>query len=145
MRRRRRARLDNPEPCSACWASETITTGTEASMWTKRARKACSVLCLGSSLTAACHQHVALEAPTAAAPEAERVVAYSKLRPLSYHETKTTLTSDWAGVMTQRNVDYLQLAGGQRIYFPEDLLDVVPSDSPAGRAASDSHSSRKLG
>jgi hypothetical protein len=79
------------------------------------------------------------------APEPARVEAYAKLRPLSYHQTKTTMTSDWMGVMTQRKVDYLQLAGGERVYYPEDILAVVPSESPAGRAASDSRSSRKLG
>ena len=111
-------------------------------MRAERSRKLCSVVCL--SLTAACHEHVALQAPSTNAPEPDRVAAYSKLRPISYHETKTVMSGDLLGVMTQRKVDYLQLAGGQRVYYPEDILEVVPTDSPAGRAASDSRSSRKL-
>jgi len=114
-------------------------------MYMNRTRKLCSVLCLGSSLTAACHEHVALQAPTSEAPEAARVEAYSKLRPLSYHETTTWMAGDLLGTTTERHVDYLQLAGGQRLYYPEDILDVVPLDSPAARAASDSRSNRQLG
>lgn len=53
-------------------------------------------------------------------------------------------TTLYAGVPvgTARQVDYLQLNQGDRVYFPEDLLAVVSPDSPSGRAAERSRSAR---
>lgn len=92
--------------------------------------------------TVGCHEHVALNAPEASAPVEERRQAYAKLHPLTMHETHTTYLQGGAPVGAIREVDYLQLASGQRVYYPEDLLAVVDKDSPAGQAAERSHSAR---
>jgi hypothetical protein len=45
-------------------------------------------------------------------------------------------------VGTSKQVDYLQLADGRRVYYPEDLLPVVSEESPAAVAADSSSSAR---
>ena len=93
----------------------------------------------------ACHAHQELVAPDSAASVAEREAAYGDLRPLSYHETHITYTRGFVPVGTEKQVDYLQLADGRRVYYPEDILPVVPEGSPAAEAADSSHSSRTTG
>jgi hypothetical protein len=73
----------------------------------------------------ACRSHVALSAPQPSAPVAERVQAYDQLPVGSY-----------------RSVDYLQLANGARVYYPDDLLPIVPPDSPTAKAVDASVSKR---
>jgi hypothetical protein len=46
------------------------------------------------------------------------------------------------GSGTTRSTDYMQLANGGRVYYPEDLLPVVPDDSPPAKAAHASRSKR---
>src|SRR6186713_2681105 len=88
----------------------------------------------------ACHAHHELTAPDSAASVAARESAYAELRPLSYHETHTTYMRGFVPVGVDKSVDYLQLADGRRVYYPEDLLPVVPEGSAAAEAAKSSES-----
>jgi hypothetical protein len=89
-----------------------------------------------------CHENIVLKAPNAGAPLSERQAAYERLRPISYHQTHVTYVSGSTPVATETHTDYLQLADGTRIYLPEDILPVVPADSPSARAATRSESAR---
>jgi hypothetical protein len=99
----------------------------------------CVVACLG---TVACASHVDLRAPAASAPLDTRLAAYDELKGLSYHETTVT-TYGTIGSSTSHSTDYMQLANGTRVYYPEDLLPVVPDDSPSAKAATASESKRE--
>jgi hypothetical protein len=96
---------------------------------------------VGLLLLPGCAEHLELRAPPASAPTSERVGAYNELRGLSYHETTVT-TVGTIGAATSHSTDYMQLANGGRVYYPEDLLPVVPEDSPSARAAHASRSKR---
>jgi hypothetical protein len=96
-------------------------------------------------MSAACHEHIELRAPESSAPEPARLRAYQELAPLSYHETQVAYVSGYGfPVGTVKKTDYLQLADGRRVYYAEDILPVVPDDSPAALAANDSSSNRHL-
>jgi hypothetical protein len=58
------------------------------------------------------------------------------------HETHITALSNGVPVGAVRQVDYLQLNQGERVYYPEDLLAVISRDSPSGRAAERSRDAR---
>lgn len=58
------------------------------------------------------------------------------------HETHTTYLRGGAPVGASREVDYLQLADGRRVYYPEDLLPVVDENSASAQAATRSRSAR---
>jgi hypothetical protein len=103
-----------------------------------RLRRLVSLLTLVTLI--GCHAHVQLEAPSAGAPLPQRQAAYADLRPLSSHGTITFRGAAHVSTTT----DYLQLAGGQRVYHAEDLLAVVPAGSPTATAAEASASSRSL-
>ncbi|MGC4093363.1 MAG: hypothetical protein QM756_36815 [Polyangiaceae bacterium] len=94
---------------------------------------------------AGCHEHVGLNAPAAQAPFDERVDAYKGLRPLSLHETHITYLQGGVPVGASRQTDYLQIANGRRVYYPEDILPVVDSASPSALAAQESESARSTG
>ena len=89
-----------------------------------------------------CHEHVVLNAPPPSAPLEERTATYEKLHPLTMHETHITYLRGGTPVGATREVDYLQLADGQRVYYPEDLLPVVDESSSTAKAAERSHSAR---
>jgi flagellar basal body L-ring protein FlgH len=88
-----------------------------------------------------CAAHVDLVAPPASAPLQSRVAAYDRLKGLSYHSTTITTYGPYGG-STSHATDYMQLASGDRVYYPEDILPVVPDDSPAAKAADASRSKR---
>jgi len=92
--------------------------------------------------TTACASHVELRAPPASAPLQTRAEAYDQLKGLSYHETTIT-TFGTVGSGTSHSTDYLQLANGTRVYYPEDLLPIVADDSPTAKAAHASESKRE--
>ena len=73
-----------------------------------------------------CAEHLELRAPPASAPAQERVAAYNELKGLSYHETTVT-TIGTIGSGTTHSTDYMQLANGGRVYYPEDLLRSFPT------------------
>lgn len=86
--------------------------------------------------TVACHPHVELRAPEAGAPGPERVKAYESIHARSSKETHITYVNEYGTVVdAARRVDYLQLADGQRVYHPEDLMPVLASESSAYSAA----------
>lgn len=89
-----------------------------------------------------CHKHVVLNAPPSSSSIQDRVAAYEKLQPLSTHETRVAYVGGRPVVGMIRHVDYLQLASGERVYYPEDVLPVVGRDSPTGKAAERSKLSR---
>jgi hypothetical protein len=98
-----------------------------------------------SLILVGCEPHQQLNAPPATASEAERLAAYGKLQPLSMHSTDITYLRGGVAVGHEREVDYLQIADGRRVYHAEDILPVVAEDSPAATAAKRSSSKRQLG
>jgi hypothetical protein len=84
-----------------------------------------------------------LTAPPASAPVQTRVDAYNQLKGLSYHETTVTTYGTFGGGSTSHSTDYMQLANGTRVYYPEDVLPVVAEDSPPAKAAEASQSKRE--
>jgi hypothetical protein len=88
-----------------------------------------------------CAAHVDLQAPPASAPVQTRLDAYEKLESLSYHQSTITTIGRF-GSSTTHSTDYMQLANGTRVYYPEDVLPVVPEDSPTAVAAQASQSKR---
>ncbi len=96
----------------------------------------------GCLLLVGCAAHVDLRAPPAIAPVEARVDAYNQLRGLSYHSTTTTTYGTFGAGMASHSIDYLQLANGTRVYYPEDLIPVVAEDSPPAKAAEASVSKR---
>jgi hypothetical protein len=108
-------------------------------LWGANMRRA-GVLLMTCALLG-CQAHVTLQAPRADAPLEERSRAYEKLKPLSTHEQ--LVVSVRGGTASVSSSSYLQLGGGQRVYYPEDLLPVLPVDSTAASAALDSQSARK--
>jgi hypothetical protein len=89
-----------------------------------------------------CASHVDLVAPPATASVQTRVEAFDKLKGISYHSTTITTVGVYGGASTGHSTDYMQLANGERVYFPEDILPVVPEDSPSAKAAEASRSKR---
>ena len=86
-------------------------------------------------------EHVALSAPPASAPPAQRIAAYEKLRPLPAAEAQTGIRGA-APTSVLRTSDTLVLAGGPRVSQAEDLLPVLPKDSDTARVAERSGSRR---
>jgi hypothetical protein len=84
--------------------------------------------------------HVRISAPPASAPPQKRLEAYDRLKPLSMHETHVTTLRGGVPVGSFRQTDYLQLADGTRVYQSEDLLQVVPEESPSATAAREADS-----
>ena len=94
-------------------------------------------------LTTGCRSHVQLSAPPPTAPLPERMAAYERLRSTGYQQTHVTTVNRWgAATGTTRTTDFLQLASGERVYFPEDILPAVGPNSPSGIAALESQASR---
>lgn len=97
-----------------------------------------------ASLLVGCGGHVTLQAPAINAPEAERLRAYERLRPIDRSVTRESEPSPDLGKRnrTSHRTDYVVLGNGQRIEHVQDLLPVVPSDSSM---ASDVRASSALG
>lgn len=74
-----------------------------------------------------CAGHVHLAAPPANASAQERLTAYDDLHPIEYK----TVTSQKTGYT---DVVSLDLNNGTRVKLPEDLLPLVPADSPAAQS-----------
>jgi hypothetical protein len=74
--------------------------------------------------------HQTLVAPSAAAPEAERIAAHERL-----FARADAVSGVRGGTM---RTDYLVLGDGTRIHHPEDLIPVVDAASPTARAAAKS-------
>lgn len=84
-----------------------------------------------ASLLVGCGGHVTLQAPAINAPEAERLRAYERLRPIDRSVTRESEPSPDLGKRnrTSHRTDYIVLGNGQRVEHVQDLLPVVPSDS----------------
>lgn len=92
-----------------------------------------------------CHSHVTLAVPPPTAPQSVRLASYQKLRSLSYHTTETTIyQSGVIPISDTKTTDYMQLANGMRVYYPEDIKPVVDAESPSARAADASVSKRSV-
>jgi hypothetical protein len=89
-----------------------------------------------------CYDRALLKAPNAAAPIEQREAAYERLRPISYHQTHLIYVQGSVPVATEKSTDYLQLADGTRVQYPEDILPVVPKGSPSALAAERSQTKR---
>ncbi len=95
-----------------------------------------------AALAAGCVPHASLTAPAASAPATERVGAYERLSSRARQDTITVATL-WR-LPVRRTTDFIALGDGSRVYHAEDLLAVVPPDSPTARAAERSRHARKL-
>lgn len=73
-----------------------------------------------------CAGHVHLTAPPTNASAQERVAAYDDLHPIEYE----TVTSQKGGYT---DVAFLELNNGTKVRLAEDLLPLVPADSPAAQ------------
>ena len=82
-----------------------------------------------------CAGHVQLAAPPANAPPEVRAAAYDDLRPIEY-ATVSNLKSGYT------DVAFLELNDGTKVKLPEDLLPLVPPDSPAAQSMRDARSQR---
>jgi hypothetical protein len=89
------------------------------------------VAALAGTACTARHAHHTLVAPPATATEAERMVAYERL--FSRGAAGTAVVS--SGQVAAASTDYLILGDGTRIHHVDDLLPVVPADSPTARSA----------
>jgi hypothetical protein len=69
----------------------------------------------------------------------ERLAAYERLAVEGQHDLLHVRGSTVVG----RTTDFLTLGDGSRVYYAEDLLAVVPADSPTARAAERSQKARK--
>ncbi len=83
---------------------------------------------------AGCYAHVDLEAPSVTADSRERLEAWERLNALEMKETHITYVRNGIPIGAARQTDYLQLAGGSRVYHPEDLRPVVAASSPTSAA-----------
>jgi hypothetical protein len=89
-----------------------------------------------------CNAHVALQAPRTDAPLEERTKAYEQLKPLSAHERVLVTVQGGTATALASTPSYLQLNSGERVYYPEDLVPVLPTNSIAAKAALQSESAR---
>jgi hypothetical protein len=89
-----------------------------------------------------CQAHVRLTPPAAGAPAEEREQTYNRLRPWTLGQvtqTQTVTSPDGQVVQSSKLVtNYMLLADGTLVYYPEDLIPVVPMDSPTAKAAEES-------
>lgn len=90
----------------------------------------CLIGCVVSALVG-CHAHVLLSAPPESAPIQQRQEAYARLRPLSLHQDGAV--DPWNGRWLATSNIWLE--GGMAVFYPEDLLPVVPPDSVTAKAA----------
>jgi hypothetical protein len=109
----------------------------------EKAMRALWIVGAGACLLTGCAAHVDLTAPAADASLRSRVRAYDQLKSLSYHQTTTVVVGRF-GASSSTSTDYMQLANGTRVYYPEDVLPVVPEGSPAAVAAQSSESNRNV-
>ncbi len=100
------------------------------------------VILTGAALSAGCVPHARLTAPAPGAPATERLGAYERLSSRARQDTITVATL-WR-LPVRRTTDFIALGDGSRVYHVEDLLDVVPPDSPTARAAERSRRARKV-
>lgn len=82
---------------------------------------------------AAVNSHVALQAPAATAPRAEREAAYEALRPLGVAGVPDATAQ--LGFIATSPFPFLQLANGERVVVASDLNAVVDEGSHTALAA----------
>ncbi len=91
-------------------------------------------LTLAMALMACGPPHVELTAAPRSAPPAARLQSYEELRPRSKIEAETGVRTEIpAGVL--RTSSSLKLGNGVEVKRADDLAQVVPSNSDAGKAA----------
>jgi hypothetical protein len=100
------------------------------------------VILTGAALSAGCVPHASLTAPAPGAPATERLGAYERLSSRARQDTITVATL-WR-LPVRQTTDFIALGDGSRVYHAEDLLAVVPPDSPTARAAERSRRARKV-
>jgi hypothetical protein len=107
------------------------------------------------------HEHVTLNpAPSADAPRADRLAAYSSLRPVgagdapatndrsavnlpqtpgrfSFTRSTNAPSQGWRPAPGDQHSPFLDLANGTRVRYAEDLLPVIPDSSVTARHAFD--------
>ncbi len=74
---------------------------------------------------AGCISHARLDPPPLGATAAERIAAYQRLSPRGFGSFQNAHAND---------IGFLVLGDGQRVYFAEDLIPVVPPGSPTAIA-----------
>jgi hypothetical protein len=96
------------------------------------------LVCAALTGALGCRAHVSLSLPPPSAPLAEREAAYLELRPVRVNETIMMGGPYGATSFDQE----LVLANRSRIYYPEDILSVVPRNSKSAELVERSLSSR---
>lgn len=89
-----------------------------------------------------CAKPIALEAPTASAPVADRLAAYEELKPLEIQSSTVMYYNPQSGGVSTRTYTYLHLANGMVISDPALLLPVVFPDSETARWAEEYRTSK---
>ena len=89
------------------------------------------LLALSIALAGCGEPHVALQAARPEAPLPERQKSYQHLRPAASAQTVIVNQSD--GSISAGRASVI-LANGQTVHHPEDMLPVVPPDSPTAEA-----------
>lgn len=85
-------------------------------------------------IPAACGEpHVQLESPGRGAPLVERQKSYERLRPAGTSQRVIVTTSDASGSSSTHTS--IILSNGETVHHAEDVLPVVPADSPTAEAA----------
>lgn len=105
--------------------------------------KTSTTLLTTSVLLAGCMRgpHVQLSSPPASAPSEERLAAFENLQPQSTAGTVTVAGSQPVAQTT----DFIVLGDGRRVYHANDLVAVVPADSPTARAGRNSQAAQDRG
>ena len=95
----------------------------------------------------ACGAHVQLPTtPDRTAPLPARVGAYNTLRPTSTQQTQHITVNRYGQVMSaSTSLDFLMLADGTQVAYPEDLNPTVDANSTTAQAALRSQSARSTG
>jgi hypothetical protein len=110
------------------------------SMITSRALRV--VVALLMALATGCYPHVQLSLPPPGASLDARAEAYEKLRPEMMHST--TVVAQGVVSTSSRSMDYLKLADGTLVRYPEDLRPLVRKESPTAKHIDRSTSRRTL-
>lgn len=113
----------------------------------RRALRSVTLALSASLALQACAAHVQLPpTPDRTAPLPTRVGAYNALRPTATQTTQT-ITMNRYGMVTgaSTSLDFIMLANGTQVAYPDDLVPLVDANSVTAVAANQSASARGVG
>jgi len=108
-------------------------------------KKAVIVVMSGALALQACGAHVQLpNTPDRTAPIQARVGAYNRLRPTAALTTQHLMVNRYGQVMSSStSLDFISLADGSQVIYPEDLAPTVDANSVTVQAGMQSASARR--